>query len=141
MNPIKKDKTNAQVYEESCEWHRKVSNHHMVEHVVDKWECDWDSFLRYSPPVATLVHNWTIGPLEVQAEVTEQECLDFVQTGQLHGFCEVDIKVPEDLWAKFVEFPQFFQNGNISIDDLDISNKSLQREMVSMPCLNACCFL
>ena len=58
----------------------------------------------------------------------EEGLLENIKPGNLFGFVQCDIEVPENLGEAFANFPPIFKNNNVGSDDLDPFIKKICRE-------------
>ena len=73
--------------------------------VIEKWECEW--WRLYKTTTNDKLHirenflyRWSF---------TEQQLLEGIKKGNLFGYVQCDIEVPENLRANFANFPPIFQ--------------------------------
>ena len=59
---------------------------------------------------------------------TTEQMMDCIQSGSLFGVVECDIVVPEDLKAKFADFPPLFKNTLVSREDIGPFMQSIAEE-------------
>ena len=99
--------------------------------VIEKWECE-----RWS------IHETTTnGKLHIRGNfpyrwsLTEQQLLEGIKKGNLFGYVQCDIEVPENLRANVANFPLVFKNtlvSKIDIGDLMITYAE-EEEIMSQP--------
>jgi len=82
--------------------------------VVVMRECEWMDIVKTDSSIERLEPKgpaWTYN-------LTQEQILTLILSGDLFAFIEVDIEVPEHLRDKFAEFPPIFKNCMIGIDDI-----------------------
>ena len=82
------------------------------------WECEWQRAVNANPSVKVFLKAFNDTVYGVDRPLTQDEVLDKVLNGQLFGFVECDLHVPDNLLAKFAEMPPIFKNVELSREHL-----------------------
>ena len=107
---------------------RTIWEHEFVNKMKKKsedYDADLTAFVKRRRPSFYATHKY--------ANISGKRLLKAVQDNILFGFLEVDIHVPEHLYAKFEEMPPLFCNVNVKFEDIGeymqntISAKDLEK--------------
>ena len=82
--------------------------------VVEMWECEWWKLYKTN----SLVKQHLRESFPYKLPLTEESLLQRIKDGNLFGYLQCDIEVPEHLRENFANFPPFFKNTNVSKDDI-----------------------
>ena len=87
--------------------------------VVGVWECEWRTKCREDPQIAEDARIYKESEFGKRGETfTEDQMIDRIVSGELFGFVECDIVVPEELGQMFEEMCPVFKNIRLCRDDL-----------------------
>ena len=82
--------------------------------VVEIWECEWWKLYKSN----SLVKQHLRESFPYKLPLTEEGLLQRIKDGNLFGYLQCDIEVPEHLRENFANFPPIFKNTNVSRDDI-----------------------
>ena len=77
--------------------------------VVEMWECEWWNLYK----ATTCVKEHLRESFHYKRPLREENLLKEVRSGNLFGYVQCDIEVPEELKKKFAIFPPIFRNTNV----------------------------
>ena len=99
--------------------------------VNEMWECEW--WRLYKTTTNFKLHIRENFPLK--RSLTEQQLLEGVKKGNLFGYVQCDIEVPENSKVNFANFPPIFKNTLVSKNDIgDLMKKYAEEEgIMSQP--------
>ena len=81
------------------------------------WEKDWQALLSQCPEIKTnLAQHRTF--THFKKYLSQDQIIKYIQDGQLFGFVECDIEVPEHLKEYFSEMTPIFKNTEVSLKDI-----------------------
>lgn len=86
--------------------------------VIELWECQWQDMKKNDRDLQRFISAHYRRRLDKQQNMTEEEVLQVIRTGELFGLVECDIHVPAELESHFAEMQPIFKNINISRDDI-----------------------
>ena len=95
--------------------------------VIEMWECEWRFY-----KTATNVKLKIRDNFPHRRSLTEHQLLEGRRKGNLFGYVQCDIEVPEKLRANFVHFPPIFKNTLVSKNDIGDLMKTYAEEEVIM---------
>ena len=78
------------------------------------WECGWWNL--YKTTTCVTEHLRELFPYK--RLLTEETLLEQIRSGELFGYVQCDIEVPEELKEKFADFPPIFKNTNVGRHDI-----------------------
>ena len=78
--------------------------------VVSIWECDWRKEVNNTPAIKEFLQAFYRHTYGQNKEMTEDDILNAIKQGKMFGFVECDIRVPDNLVARFSEMPPIFKN-------------------------------
>jgi G:T-mismatch repair DNA endonuclease (very short patch repair protein) len=96
--------------------------------VVQLWECEWQQMKAKDRDLQRFIATRFRRRLDKKQELTEEEILDAVKSGELFGLVECDIHVPEELHSHFAEMQPIFKNVNITRDDIGETMRAYAEE-------------
>ena len=82
--------------------------------VIEIWECEW--WRLYKTTTKVKIHIRENFPY--RRSLTEQQLLEGIKKGNLFGYVQCDIEVPENLKENFANFPPVFKNILVSKNDI-----------------------
>ena len=82
--------------------------------IVEMWECEWWKLFNTEP----LVKQHLRDMFPYKLPLREEGLLQRIKDGNLFGYVQCDIEVPEHLREKFANFPPIFKNTDVSRDDI-----------------------
>ena len=82
--------------------------------IVEKWECEWWSLLKTDASVKRHLRE----NFPYRRPLSEEQLLQGIINGQLFGYVQSDIEVPEHLQSYFSNFPPIFKNTEVSREDI-----------------------
>ena len=82
--------------------------------VVEMWECEWWRLYKTTINVKLLKRE----NFSYRRSLTEQQLLEGIKKGNLFGYAQCDIEVPENLIANFANFPPISKNNLVSKNDI-----------------------
>ena len=81
--------------------------------VKEMWECEFDSMVKKTPTLKNfIIQNFT-RKTDCLGKLTMEKILELVTSGKMFGAVEVDISVPENLFAMFEEMCPLFCNTEV----------------------------
>ena len=102
----------------------RARDHQRVQDLQDKgytieiiWEKDWQALLTQRSEIKTyLAQHRTF--THFKEYLSQDQIIKYIQDGQLFGFVECDIEVPEHLKEYFSEMTPIFKNTEVSLKDI-----------------------
>ena len=91
---------------------------------MEMWECEW--WRLYKTTTNAKLHIRDIFPY--RRSLTEQQLLEGIKKGNLFGYLQCDIEVPENLRENFANFPPVFKNIIVSKNDIGDLMKTYAEE-------------
>ena len=88
------------------------------------WECDWWRLYK----TTTIVELHIRENFPYRQSLTEQQLLEGIKKGNLFGYVQCDIEVPEKLRANFANFRPIFKNTLVSKNDIGDLMKTYAEE-------------
>ena len=82
--------------------------------IVEKWECEWWSLYKTDASVKRHLRE----NFPYRLPLSEEQLLQGIINGQLFGYVQRDIGVPEHLRSYFLNFPPIFKNTVVSREDI-----------------------
>ena len=92
--------------------------------VIEIWECEW--WRLYKTTTNAKLH--IRGNFPYRRSLTEQQLLEGIRKGNLFGYVQFDIELPENLRANFANFPPIFKNTFVSKNDIGDLMKTYAEE-------------
>ena len=92
--------------------------------VIELWECEWWRLYKKTTKVKLHIRE----NLPYRRSLTEQQLLEGVKKGNLFGYVQCDIEVPQNLRANFANFPPIFKNTLVSKNDIGDLTKTYTEE-------------
>ena len=92
--------------------------------VEEKWECSW--WDQFKNNVDVKIHVRTHFPFKRLLSVTS--LVQYLSNGTMFGYLQCDLSVPDELKAKFSDFPPNFKNINVTRNDIDDYMKTYAEE-------------
>ena len=92
--------------------------------VMEMWECEW--WRLYKTTINVKLHIRENFPY--RRSLTEQQLLEGKKKGNLFGYVQCNIDVPESLRANFSNFPPVFKNTLVSKNDIGDLIKTHEEE-------------
>ena len=87
--------------------------------VVEMWECEWWNLYK----TTTFVKEHLRESFPYKRPLREETLLQQIRSGNLFGYVQCDIEVPEELKKKFANFPPFLKNTNVGRHDIGLLMK------------------
>ena len=78
------------------------------------WECKWWDLYK----TTTCVKEHLRESFPYKRPLREESLLEQIRSGNLFGYVQCDIEVPEELKKKFANFPPIFKNTNLGRHDI-----------------------
>ena len=82
--------------------------------VVEMWECEWWRLYKTTTNVKLHIRE----NFPYRRSLTEYQLLGGIKKGNLFGYVQCEIEVPEDLRANIANFPPLFKNTLVSENDI-----------------------
>ena len=82
--------------------------------VIEKWGCEWWRLDKTTTNVKLHIRE----NFPYRRSLTEQQLLEGIRKGNLLGYFQCDIEVPENLRGNFANFPPVFKNIFVSENDI-----------------------
>ena len=82
--------------------------------IVEMWECEWWSLYKTDASVKNHLRE----NFPYKRPLSEEQFLQGIIHGQLFGYVQCDIEVPEHLRSYFSNFPPIFKNTVVSREDI-----------------------
>ena len=92
--------------------------------VIQKWECEWWRLYKTSTNVK--LHNGE--NFHYRRSLTEHQLLEGKKKGNLFGYVQCNIQVPDNLRANFANFPPIIKNTLVSKNDISDYMKTYAEE-------------
>ena len=83
---------------------------------VEMWECEWWNLYK----TTTCVKEHWRESFPNKRPLREETLLQQIRSGDLCGYAQCDIEVPEELRKKFANFPPIFKNTNVGRHDIGL---------------------
>ena len=99
------------------------------------WEKDWQALLTQRPEINTyLAQHRTF--THFKKCLSQDQIIKYIQDGQLFGFVECDIEVPDHLKEYFSEMTPIFKNTGVSLKDIGefMQEYAKQHNIKDVPC-------
>ena len=93
--------------------------------VYEIWECDWWKEVKNNVDGAG-DYMKTTNPF--QKPIAENKLIEDIKSGLKFGVVDCSIEVPECLREKFIKFPPFFKNCEVSLEDIGQHMKDFAHE-------------
>ena len=99
--------------------------------VIDLWECEWWRFYKTTTNVKLYIRE----NFPFRRSLTEHQVLEGLKIGNLFGYVQGDIEVPENLRVNFANFPPIFKNFSVSKNDISdlMKNYAEEERLLSQP--------
>ena len=78
------------------------------------WECQWKHHLRENDEIKSFVRS----TFPFKRALTFQKLLSNIRSGEMFGYVQCDIRVPDNLKEKVEAFPPIFKNTLVSRSDI-----------------------
>ena len=91
--------------------------------VIEMWECDWWSYKTTTNVKLHIREKFPYG-----RSLTEQQLLEGIKKGNLIGYVQCEIEVPENLKANFANFPPIIKSTLVSKNDVGDLTKTYAEE-------------
>ena len=88
------------------------------------WECEWWRLYKTTTNVKLHIRQ----NFPYRRSFTEQQLLEGMKNGNLFGYVQCDIEVPENLRTNFANFPPIFKNTLVSKNDIGDLMKTYAEE-------------
>ena len=82
--------------------------------VIEMWECEWWRLYKTTTNVKQNIRE----NIPYRRSLTEHQLLEGIKKGNLFGYVQYDIEVPESLRANFPNFPPIVKNTLVSKNDI-----------------------
>ena len=92
--------------------------------VIQMWECDWCRLYKTTTNVKLHIRE----NFPYRRSLIEQQVLEGIRKGNLFGYVQCHIEVPENLRANFANFPPIFKNTLVSKNDIGDLMKTYAEE-------------
>ena len=99
--------------------------------VIEMWECEWWRLYKTTTKVKLHIRE----NFPYKRSLTEQQLLEGIKKGNLFGYVQCDIEVPENLRQNFANFPPVFKSFLVSKNDIGDLMKTYAEEegIISQP--------
>jgi len=97
--------------------------------LVTVWECQFHEMVRTDADLHAFMQQYPPRP----TRKTQNQLLEGIVQGELFGFVECDIHVPDHLKPDFAECPPIFKNAEVSINDIGPTMADFARANNLMP--------
>ena len=95
--------------------------------INERWECNWWELYRVYAPVESYLR----ANFPYKRPLIEEKLLQGLINGQLFGYVQCDIEVPEHLRDYFCNFPPIFENTVVSRNDIgDLMKEYAEKEWI-----------
>ena len=78
------------------------------------WECEWWNLYE----TKTCVKEHLRDSFPYKRPLREETLLEQIRSGELFGYVQCDIEVPQELKKKFAKFPPIFKKTNVGQRDI-----------------------
>ena len=92
--------------------------------VIEMWECEWWRLYKKTTNVKLHIRE----SFFYKRSLTEHQLLEGIKKGNLFGYVQCDIEVPENLKANIANFPPIFKNTVVSKNDIGDLMKTYAEE-------------
>ena len=98
---------------------------------IEMWECEWWRLYKETNIVKQHIREH----FPYRRSLAAEQLLEEIKKGNLFGYVQCDIEVPEKLRANFANFPPIFKNTLVSKSDIGDSMKNYAEEerLLSQP--------
>ena len=99
--------------------------------VIEMWECEWRRLYKTTNTVKQHIREH----FPYRRSLAAEQLLEGIKKGNLFGYVQCDIEVPENLRANFANFPPIFKNALLSKNDIgDLMKTYAEKEgIMSQP--------
>ena len=94
--------------------------------VIEMWECKWWRLYKTTNTVKQHIREH----FPYRRSLAGEQLLEEIKKGELFGFVQCDIEVPENLRSKFNNFPPIFKNTLVSKSDIGDLMKNYAEEEI-----------
>ena len=88
------------------------------------WECEWWRLYKTTNTVKLHIRE----NFPYRRSITEEQLLERIKKGNVFGYVQCDVEVPENLRANFANFPPVFKNILVSKNDIGDLMKTYAEE-------------
>ena len=92
--------------------------------VIETWECEWWRLYKTTTNVKLQIPE----NFPYRRSLSEHQLLEVIKKGNLFGYVQCDIEVPENLRANLANFPPIFKNNLVSKNDIGDLMKTYAEE-------------
>ena len=123
MEQLRSDTQKNSKYIQQCGYHLK-----------EIWECEWKEMKKTDSLLRQFLRKFCKA-LDFKKTMSQKSILEAVNTNDLFGMVECDIRVPDHLKSYFAEMTPIFKNVKVSRDDLGESMKeyATENKLLSQP--------
>ena len=82
--------------------------------IIEMWECQWKLHMRENCKIKSFVRS----TFPYKRPLSFENLLSRIRKGELFGYVQLDLRVPENLREKFEPFPPIFKNILVSRSDI-----------------------
>jgi hypothetical protein len=97
------------------------------------WECEWRKTVDSNPRLKLFLKAFNDTVYGIDKPLTQEEVLAKILNGQMNGFVECDLHVPDHLLDKFAEMPPIFKNIELSREHLSDHMREFAEENDHLP--------
>ena len=99
--------------------------------VIEMWECKWWRLYK----TTNIVKQHVREHFRYRHSLAGEQLLEEIKKGQLFGYVQCDIEVPENLTSKFNNFPPIFKNTLVNMNDIGdlMKNYAEEGRLMSQP--------
>ena len=92
--------------------------------MIETWECEWKQNLRENDDIKSFVRS----SFPFKRLLSFKNLLHRIRSGELFGYVQCDISVPDNLEEKFATFSPLFKNTLVSRSDIGEIMKHYEEE-------------
>ena len=82
--------------------------------IEEMWECEWWQSFKTNEKIK----NYILSNFPYKRPLSTDSLLEKIRDGSLYGYIQCDLVVPDELKAKFSNFPPIFKNTEIGSNDI-----------------------
>ena len=99
--------------------------------VIERWECEWWRLYKTTNTVKQHIREH----FRYRRSLATEQLLEEIKEGELFGYLQCDIEVPENLKANFAKFPAISKNTLVSKNDIEdlIKDYAEEERLLSQP--------
>ena len=101
--------------------------------LVRIWECEWNKMIEDNTEIKNFISIFNEEFYPSNSFATEDEIIQQIIKGEIYGFIECDISVPENLYEKFSEMSPIFKNTSLNRNHLSESMKEFAEKEGMLP--------